>query len=673
MQPRRSLTAILYTDIVDSTRRRAAELGDREWRKLLDGCMNVRSLVILSLPIGLLASAAPVRAQVDTIPHLSPFRPLDLPAPNVWRAGDGRPGPEYWQQRVDYRIRASVDPAAKVLTGRESIRYENRSPLPLPYLWMHLEQNVCAPTSVASTLDQPPLVFGEVAFDFSCQGFEGGIALDEVSSSGRPLDHEVYGTTMRVDLPEPLPPGGAIEIEIAWSFPIPPYGAGRMGIDGDLYEIAWWYPRLAVYDDVRGWNHEPYIGAGEFYLEYGSFDVELTVPPLFLVFATGELRNPEAVLTAAQRERLERAMSSDESVAIVTAEEAGTPATRPSGGGSLTWHFTADSVRDFAFAMSPNVRWDATSWDGIRIETVYRPGAANWEEAIRMAEHTIRHFSERWRRYPYPHATTIEGPIAGMEYPMITFVAGTDRENLHFTLMHELGHEWFPMVVGSNERLHPWMDEGLNTFIDTYGQADYFAGTAFGDTIGATPLHEYPAHAISGVEQPIALRPVEHHDLFWTAYRKPALLFRLLRDEVVGAARFDRSFRAYADAWAFKHPTPADFFRMMADGTGMDLDWFWREWLYETARLDVAIAEVKKTNVGTGIVLENRGEMVMPVELEVTYADGETETVRLPVEMWNLGDRFLWGAPGRNVIEARVDPRGVYPDVDRSNDRWSAE
>jgi len=594
------------------------------------------------------------------------FLILPLPAAGQGvRAADGRPGPAYWQQRVDTAIEAAIDPVAHLLTGRETLRYTNGSPMSLPYLWMHVEQNICAPSSITNVLNQPPLVFADVAFDFSCQGFQGGVSLTRVAIGERRLTYTVYGTTMRVDLPEPIPPGGTIELAIEWSFPVPEIGAGRMGRDGELYEIAQWYPRVAVYDDVRGWNHEPYIGAGEFYLEYGSFDVKLTVPARFLVAATGTLQNPDDVLTSAQRERLARAMTSREPVAVVTAAEAGTPATRPATEGTLTWHFRADSVRDFAFAMGPSLRWDAASWDGILIQTFYRPQAPLWDEAIRMAAHTIEYFSRQWYRYPYPHATTVEGPIAGMEYPMLTFVAGPTRENLHFTLMHEFGHEWFPMIVGSNERLHPWMDEGLNTFIDTYGQADYFAGTAFGDTVGQTPLHEYAAHAIPGVEQPMGLPPVEQHDLFWTAYRKPALAFRLLRDEVLGPERFDRAFRAYIEAWAFKHPTPEDFYRMMRDGSGMELDWFWREWIEVTARLDVAIAAVR----GGEVEIENRGDMVMPVELELTYADGATERVKLPVEMWNLGPRFVYRvAAGRQVTAARLDPRGVYPDVDRSND-----
>ena len=604
----------------------------------------------------------------QSVADTSPFRPLDLPAPNAYRAGSGRPGHAYWQQRVDYTIGATLDPASNTLSGHETIRYANHSPDTLTYLWMHLEQNICAENSVTNRLNQPPLVFQDATFDFSCQGFAGGLTLERLTHDGTPLAHTVYGTTMRVDLPAPLAPGGTFVFEAAWRFPVPAYGAARMGHDGELYEIAQWYPRLAVYDDVKGWNHEPYIGAGEFYLEYGSFDVSLTLPARYLVAATGELQNPETVLTAAQRDRLTRARSSEEAVQVVTAAEAGQAASRPTTTGTLTWHFTADSVRDFAFAAGPTLRWDAVNYDGILVETMYRPQANLWAtEGIRMARAAIRHFSEQWYRYPYPHATTVEGPIEGMEYPMLTFVpAGPTRYDLQWTLMHEFGHEWFPMIVGSNERLYPWMDEGFNTFIDEQGAAEYFAGTPYGDTVAAMPLHLYPEHAIPGEEQPLMTRPIESRDLFWTGYRKPSLMLQLLRFEVMGRDRFDDAFRRYIRAWAFKHPAPADFFRMMRDASGMELDWFWREWLYTTARLDQAVDSIG----GSNVFLSNRGQMVMPAELALTFADGTSETIHLPVDMWNLGDTFEYRVPGgKRVVEAVLDPRHVYPDVDRSNNR----
>ena len=595
----------------------------------------------------------------------SVFRPLPLPAANQYRTGSGRPGPAYWQQRVDYRIAATLDTARGEIRGRETVHYTNNSPDALGYVWMHLEQNICGPGSITEKLDQPPIVFLGSTFDFTCKGFRGGVTLERVSVSGRTIRPDVFGTTMRIDLPRPLATGRAVDIDIVWRFLVPPYGAGRMGRDGPLYEIAQWYPRLAVYDDLRGWNHEPYIGAGEFYLEYGSFDVSLTVPANYVVLATGTLQNPAAVLTPTQQRRLAMARSSSQPVAVITADEAGTARSRPAGPGQLTWHFAADSVRDFAFAAGPELRWDASGYEGILIQTFYRPKARQWEEANRMGREAIKYFSEQWYRYPYPQASTVEGPIQGMEYPMLTFVPNSPtREDLQWVLSHEFGHEWFPMVVGSNERLYPWMDEGFNTFIDLTGAARYFAGTPYGDSIEVHPLHLYRDHAVAGSEQPLMIRPVEGKDLFWTAYQKPALMLQILRHEVLGKERFDPAFRAYIRAWAYKHPSPADFFRIMRDASGMDLDWFWRDWIYTTARLDQAV-----DSLGTEkIFLSNRGTMTLPLEMDLTYQDGSTERVKLPVEMWNLGPRFAYPLKsGKTVTRVVLDPRQALPDVERGN------
>ena len=617
------------------------------------------------ISISLLA-AAPLAAQ--SVADSSPFRPLGLPTPNEYRSASGRPGPRYWQQRADYRIRATLDPANNEVRGRETIHYVNKSPDALPYLWMFLEQNICAPASITNVLDQPPLVFLGSTFDFSCQGFAGGLTLDSVRVGGKDAQRSIYGTTMRIDLVRPLTPGDTIDLDIAWSFHVPAQGAGRMGHDGPLYEIAQWYPRMAVYDDVHGWNHEPYIGAGEFYLEYGHFDASITVPASYIVAATGRLLNPEAVLTARERDRLRRALTSDSAVAVIAKDEVGRADTRPTANGTLTWHFVADSVRDLAFAAGPNFRWDASGYKGILIETLYRPTADKWEEANRMARGAIQYFSEQWFPYPYSHATTVEGPIEGMEYPMLTFVPNSpSREEQQWVLAHEFGHEWFPMVVGSNERLYPWMDEGFNTFIDLGNAAKYFAGSPYGDTIEVHPLHLYPDHAVPGAEQPIITKPTEVRDLFWDAYQKPALMMQELRYEVLGKERFDAAFRAYIRAWQFKHPTPSDFFRMIHDESGMDLDWFWRGWIYTTARLDQAIDSVS----GGKVYLSNRGTMIMPAELGLTFEDGTQMTVRLPIEMWNLGSRFAYRVPGtKRVTRVELDPRKALPDIDRRNNIW---
>lgn len=627
------------------------------------------ALVLLACWLPTVASAQIQSSVADS----SLFRPLDLPGPNSYRTGSGRPGPDYWQQEVDYRIDATLDVARNEITGRETIHYQNNSPDPLPYLWLHLEQNICSPDGVTAKLNQPPLVFQGTAFDFSCKGFPGGFTLDRVAVNGAPATLVVDGTIARLDLSAPLASGAALDLAIDWRFPVPEYGAGRMGRDGPLYEIAQWYPRVAVYDDVRGWNHEPFIGAGEFYLEYGRFDVSLTVPATYVVAATGRLLNPEQVLTQAQRDRLARAATSEAPVAVITAAEVGTAASRPTTQGTLTWRFAADSVRDFAFAAAPNWQWDASGYEGVLIHTLYRASAPLWAaEANRMARAAIQHFSEKWLPYPYPHATTVEGPIEGMEYPMLVFVPrGLSREDLQWTMSHEFGHEWWPMIVGTNERLYPWMDEGFNTFADIEGAEKYFAGTPYADTVGLNPLHLYAAHGVPGDEQPLINRPIEIRDLFWGGYRKPALMLQLLRLEVLGQERFDFAFREYTRAWAFKHPTPADFFRIMRDASGAELDWFWRGWVYTSARLDQSVdAIAARPDGGSEVLLTNRGTMVMPAELLLTYADGATETVRLPVDMWNLGRSFTYRVPGtRAVRSAELDPRSVYPDIDRSNNR----
>jgi Peptidase family M1 domain len=621
----------------------------------------------------------------------SPFQHLDLPAANEYRTGSGRPGARYWQQRADYRIAATLDPARNEVRGRETIHYINRSPDALPYLWVFVEQNLCDPKSITNVLNQPPLVFLGSAFDFSCQGFSGGLTLDYVRLPGAPgktphaagigtsLRHTIYGTTMRVELPHALVPGASIDIEMAWSFHVPGQGGGRMGHDGPLYEIAQWYPRVCVYDDVRGWNHEPYIGAGEFYLEYGSFDVAITVPATYIVAATGQLTNAASVLTAAERARLARARGSETPVAIVARDEASDPArTRPTTSGTLTWHYIADSVRDVAFAAGPGMRWDASGYKGVLVETLYRPGADKWEEANRMARETIKYFSEQWYPYPYSHATTVEGPIEGMEYPMLTFVPNSPtREDQQWALAHEFGHEWFPMIVGSNERLYPWMDEGFNTFIDLHNAANYFKGTAYGDSIEVHPLHLYAEHGTVPTEQPLISNPTEVHDLFWSGYQKPALMMQLLRFEVLGPERFDAAFREYIRAWAFKHPTPADFFRLMRDASGMELDWFWRDWVMTTAHLDQAVDSVVNNpdrEKGSVIYLRNRGTMVMPVELAITFAGGGSPTVvKLPVEMWNLGAQFEYRVADRRLVtRVELDPRHALPYLNHKDTVWEA-
>jgi hypothetical protein len=604
----------------------------------------------------------------------SPFRALPLPTPTDVRSASGAPGPRYWQQEASYTIQATLDTGASTLTGSETIHYVNHSPDSLAFVWVQIEQNIFAKNSITYQLNQPPFHFaGGAVFDFTGKGFVGGITIDRFGAAGRDLPRTEYGTMMRVDLPEPLAQNGAIDFEVAWHFPVPPYGGGRMGrIGSRLYEIGQWYPRMVVYDDVHGWNPLPYIGAGEFYLEYGDFDVTLTLPAGFVVAATGTVQNPADVWSATVRQRLEQARSTSDRVQIITAAEATANGRRPTAG-TRTWRFAATNVRDFAWAASPDFRWDASAWNGIRINTFYRPTATPWEEANRMARFTIQHFSETWGQYPWPQATTVEGLIEGMEYPMITFVPAIDkREDQYWVLMHEFGHEWFPMTVGSDERRYPWMDEGFNTFID-YGAAEaYFKGTVYADTVRRELLSDDRVSSVPGEEQPLIDKPVEQRDLGWAAYQKPALMLTILRDHVLGRETFERAMREYVRRWRFKHPQPADFFRTMANVSGRDLDWFWREWVFTTARLDQAVDSVRAVGRDSAyLYLSNRGRMVLPVTLRLRFADGSTATEELPIEMWNLGDRFTARvATPKPLAEVLIDPTDGYPDIDRTNNRW---
>ena len=618
-------------------------------------------------------AALALAAQAQVTSDTSPFRSLPLPPPSRVRSASGAPGPDYWQQRADYLIHATLDTATQTIHGTERIHYVNHSPDPLAFVWVQIEQNIFAPNSITYVLNQPPLHFaGGAVFDFTGKGFIGGITIERFAAGGRQLKRTEYGTMMRVELSRPLAPRGAIDFDVAWRFPVPPYGGGRMGrIGSHLYEIGQWYPRMVVYDDVHGWNPLPYIGAGEFYLEYGDYDVTLTLPAGFVLAATGTVVNPARVWTPTVRARLARARASAASVPIITKAEAEANGAKRVPG-TKTWHLRAQQVRDVAWAASPDFRWDASGWNGILIQTLYRPGATPWEEANKMAWFTIKHFSETWGMYPWPQATTVEGLVEGMEYPMLTFVPSIEkREDQFWVLTHEFAHEWFPMMVGSDERRYPWMDEGFNTFID-YGSAEgYFRGTAYGDTVRRELLSAAQISAVPGNEQPLIDKPVEQRDLAWAAYQKPALMLTVLRDAVLGKDTFERALREYVARWKFKHPQPVDFFRTFENVAGRDLDWFWREWVYTTARLDQAVDSVRIAGDTTLISLSNRGQMVLPVTLELRFADGTSETRAYPIELWNLGNKATARVgTAKPVVSVEVDPKQIYPDVDRANNRW---
>jgi Peptidase family M1 domain len=602
------------------------------------------------------------------------------------RTGAGAPGPDYWQQRVDYVIRASLDTVAQRVSGDERISYTNNSPDTLRYLWLQLDQNLFNSKSRGYRLFAQDSRFGT-------RGAEGGVTLTKVVSpaiaagSGRPaqkasrLTYLVNGTLMKVELARPLPPKGRQQLDISWSFPFGP-NSNRMGIeqiDGSyVYEVAQWYPRLAVYDDVRGWNTEQYLGQGEFYLEYGSFDVSLTVPANMLVAATGTLQNPVQVLTATQRARLARARASDSTVIIRGADEIGDPASRPvSTAGTLTWRFTADSVRDFAWAAARHFVWDAARANGGKTLAMsfYPPSAEPvWKQSTQYVRFAVENYSS-WYPYPYPVAINVNGIEGGMEYPMIVFCHNRTQGPALFSVTdHEIGHTWFPMIVGNNERLYAWMDEGFNTFMNYYNWEKKYPGTY--NRRGNPGI--YIPFALSGREEPI-MTPADRirGNLSVTAYTKPGLALILLRDRIIGPERFDAAFREYIRRWAYKHPTPADFFRTIEDGVGEDLSWFWRPWFYTTDRLDQAVDSVTTTDsggVGSQVHLRNASPMPMPVELDLRMEDGTARHLSLPVEIWYSGDQYTLRVEGpKRVVGATIDARNFYPDVRRENNSWMAK
>lgn len=580
------------------------------------------------------------------------------------------PGPDYWQQRADYTIAASLDTGAARLTGSVQIRYTNNSPDTLRYVWVQVDQNLYRAGSKGSALFPADSRSG-------VRGFQGGYDLTDVQVNGTSVRPRIDDTMMRLDLPTPLAPGGGkATISIKYSFRVPEHGSDRMGRDSALFEIAQWYPRMAVYDDVRGWNTDPYLGQGEFYLEYGDVDYSVTVPAGYTVAGSGVLQNPAEVLTAEQQRRLTTASRSADVVQIITQREAAAAKTQPVAG-TKTWRFRAQRVHDVAWASAPDFRWDATSWDGVLAQSYYEfPKAGKaWEQAAEQTAWTIRQYSQLVLPYPYPQATSVAGPVGGMEYPMFVMVHyGTDDPSSIFgTINHEHGHEWFPMIVGSNERRYAWMDEGFNTYLNAFANEARYPGQ------NAYPgyLKNWVDAVTQGTQSPLMTAPdnIDASALGAIGYRKPAIVLLTLRNHVVGSDLFDTAFREYARTWAFKHPTPGDFFRSIENSAGEDLSWFWHSFFYTTDVLDIGIEGVStRTSEGQTfavIALHRNTSIPFPVRLRVAYADGTTQDFSLPVNIWARGNRFESVLPVRGpVTGVRLWPNPSVPDWNPANDTW---
>jgi len=633
------------------------------------------------------AFAALIGAAGAAIGNYTPqaaFAPFTLPGPvNTVRSGSGLPGPGWWQNRADYQIRATLETKAHTLSGEVAIHYTNQSPDTLDVLWLQLDQNIYRSDSRSRAAEGASR---RRRGDGSTDGY--AIESVQVEQSGRRVAAQTLksDTRLQVQLPQPLAGhGGQLTVYIRYRFTIPGAFGGRMAWGkvehGEIYDLAQWYPRMAVYDDVRGWDTLPYL-AQEFYLDYGDFDYWVTVPDTMIVAGSGALQNAGEVLSSQQRGRLALASHSDQTVKIVTPSEIG----GSSAGGTKTWHFRMEDTRDVAFSAS-----DAFAWDAARINLPsgstalamsYYPaesaGPRAWDRSTQYVKDTVESMSKRWHPYPWPVAINVAGPASGMEYPGIVFDGIRDKEApLFWITAHEIGHSWFPMMVGFDERRDAWMDEGFNTFIDTFESGDFNRGefapkrdSEFAPG-GGNPVDEILPILADPDAPPILSRA----DTVVEKYRHPVTYFKsalglvLLRDEILSPDRFDPAFRRFIATWKFKHPKPSDFFRFMESEAGEDLSWWWRGWYATNVTYDVAVTQITPAAAGgTLVTVENRDPMVLPVTLRIDYADGSHDDIRLPAETWirqAASDVVI--APGKRVVRATLDPDHHLPDRDRSN------
>ncbi|WP_321394141.1 M1 family metallopeptidase [Emcibacter sp.] len=714
------------------------------------------------------------------------FRQLDeyLPTANIYRTASGAPGHAYWQQKVDYRIQVELDDKKQSLKGREKITYSNNSPDTLRYLWLQLDQNRFARGSMDQQTrtieEQQKSDFKDFRKALHEKNFDGGHQLEFVrDASGSDLPFTIVETMMRVDLPTPLKPGQKFELDIAWSYKI---------VDGTIikarggyeyfkedknyiYEVAQWFPRLAAYSDYGGWHNKQFIGRGEFTLEFGNYDVSITVPADHIVTATGVLQNPQEVLSDAQRKRLEKAKKAKEPIHIVTPDEAMMNQAEATDD-NKTWHFRADNVRDFAFASSRKFIWDAMGvYQKENKQTVlamsFYPEEANplWGlYSTQAVAHTLETYNKYALVYPYPVAISVHGAVTGgMEYPMISFNGyrptkhedGTrtyerrTKYGLISVVIHEVGHNYFPMIVNSDERQWTWMDEGINTFLQFLSEQEW--------------EEDYPSRRgepykivdyMKGDKQvPIMTNAESLLQIGNNAYAKPATALNILRESILGRDLFDFAFREYSRRWQFKRPTPADLFRTLEDASGVDLDWFWRGWFYTTGHVDISLDNVRHLHLDTknpeveqtwlkkkdeerpetlseqrnkdlpkridrfkdlkdfynendeftvtnaqrnayqGLLkeledherelledkshiymldLSNKGGLVMPVYVEVTYADGKKEEFRWAAEIWKKDSKHISKMllSDKPIVAVQLDPHLETADVDTDNNHF---
>jgi hypothetical protein len=630
-------------------------------------------------------SSVSVFAQYD---HKEAFNPQFYPYPgNDIRSASGEPGPKYWQNRADYKISCTLDTGTHSISGEVEITYTNNSPDNLKFLWLQLDQNIYKKDSRASATTTEE--GGRWANAQFTDGYNIKSLLAEQNGVTFTPKSITSDTRMQVWLNNALKAaGGKVKLNIKFEFKVPEYGTDRMGRlktkNGWIYEVAQWFPRLCVYDDIQGWNTLPYIGAGEFYLEYGDIEFNITAPANLIVVGSGELTNPQECFTAEQLKRWEAAKNSDKTVVIRSDREVTDPKSRPNKT-SCTWKFKITNTRDVAWGASRAFVYDAArinlpsgkkimAASAYPVESIKKNG---WQRSTEMVKGSIEHYSSKWFEYPWPVATNVAGIVGGMEYPGIVFCSHSDSgAGLWGVTDHEFGHSWFPMIVGSNERKYAWMDEGFNTFInglstEAFNKGEFKEASFFGDPALLT------GYVFGNEMDGLYTVPdvIQQGNLGVAAYLKPAMMLDALRNVVLGKERFDAAFREYVARWAFKHPTPWDFFHTMENVSGEDLGWFWRAWVLNTWKLDQAVTDVSyindKPEQGAEITIENRDKMVMPVTVLVKETNGKEQRINLPVEIWQRGGKWKFTVNTTSEIkEVILDPDKQLPDMNRENGRW---
>lgn len=598
------------------------------------------------------------------------------------RSASGKPGHNYWQNRADYNLNVSLNEEKNEISGTSEITYTNNSFDDLDFLWLQLDQNLFKTDSRGSAL----LPMSGSRYGDATSQFEGGYKIKSVQIDGKEANYTISDTRMQIDLVNHLKArGGKTKIKVEYSFVSPDYGADRMGVEstknGKIFTMAQWFPRMAVYDDIMGWNTLPYLGPGEFYLEYGDVTANITVPSTHYVVGSGELLNQNEVYSKEEVNRWNKAKASDKTVIIRSADEVN-KSTKVAKG-TKTWKFKIQNTRDFAWASSSSFILDAAKINlpsgqkslAISAYPVESDGEAAWGRSTEYTKASIEHYSKQWSEYPYPAATNVAGNEGGMEYPGIVFCHMNSKgESLWGVTDHEFGHIWFPMIVGSNERVHGWMDEGFNTFINDISTKKFNNGEYY----KKQSLQRMGGFLFGENLEPVTTQPdnMRERNIGTLLYYKPGIGMRILRETILGEERFDKALRQYIKYWAFKHPTPEDFFRTMENVSGEELSWFWRGWFLNKWTIDQGINSAKYVDgdYKKGLILkvENFGQLPMPTTIQVNFKDGTSQEVKLPIEVWKRNTEWTFKVPStKEVTTIQLDPKGALPDTDLKNNTFN--